>query len=574
MATNPANSPDRWDAIVIGSGVGGLSAAAYLSAAGSKVLLLERYTTLGGSSHVFSRRGRWEFDCGVHYIGDCGPDGLVTAMIRGVGLDDRIAWLPMDDGGFDRIIAPGFELATPVGWDAYLQNLLESFPDEQRAVRRFHSIMRLIGEAHDRNDMDTAGGMARWAVRARSGAAFMGVPYAATLAGCRLSPRAAYALSVQCGALACSPLILPTAAMAAFLQDYVGHGSYYPRGGGQMLAAGFAAVVTAHGGSIRTGSEIAEITLSDGRVNGVRLRDGEVFSAPVVVSNADVIKTYTDLIGLHRLPPLFRQRVRRWKMSQPLINGFFGVEMDLANSPNSNYFSIPDLADADSYRSLYRADRTFVTGRGFGSGDQWATHMARRQPMFVQSSSRRDPDNHRAAPSGHATIEVQTITPADPKLWGFDGYDVAAGDYSSDDRYREVKKIVMDGMLDRMEQAFPGSSSKVSIAELGSPATQTRFVNNTAGAPFGLRTSLVQAGPLRPRDTTPIPGLYTVGTSTAWGPGVVGSMLSGIRAAGSIVGRDLVAEIRRGVRLADGAALPRWGDDFDPATTTRALHAT
>lgn len=84
------------------------------------------------------------------------------------------------------------------------------------------------------------------------------------------------------------------------------------------------------------------------------------------------------------------------------------------------------------------------------------------------------------------------------------------------------------------------------LSELGTPATQTRFVNNTAGAPFGLQLRLSQTGPMRPRDTTPIPGLYTVGTSTAWGPGTVGAMLSGVNAAGSIIGRDLVPFIRSG----------------------------
>ena len=113
---------------------------------------------------------------------------------------------------------------------------------------------------------------------------------------------------------------------------------------------------------------------------------------------------------------------------------------------------------------------------------------------------------------------------------------------ASDLRNCEVKKIVMDGMLDRMEQAFPGSSSKVVLSELGTPATQTRFVDNTAGAPFGLQLRLSQTGPMRPRDTTPIPELFTVGTSTAGGPGTVGSMF------------------------------PTWNEDFDPCSTTRALH--
>jgi ferredoxin--NADP+ reductase len=563
---------NQWDAIVIGSGLGGLSTAAYLAAAGRKTLLLERYTTLGGTSHVFSRRGQWEFDCGVHYVSHCGPDGIVTAMMRGIGIDDRITWLPMDQTGFDRIIAPGFELATPVGWDAYEANLIDAFPGERKSVRRFHRLMRQIGEAHDRNDMVTAGGMARWAGRAGRAAAFMGLPYGATLAALGLSPRMAYALSVQSGAVACSPTVLPTAAMAAFFQDYVGTGSYYPKGGGQILAAGFAAVLTAHGGAIRTHSEVSEILLGNGRVQGVRLADGEVLSAATVVSNADIIKTYSDLVGLEKLPRFFRRRVTGWKMSQPLINGFFGVQIDLADRPNSNYFAIPDWGPAKSYRNMAAFGRNTLNGNGFNVGSEWAHDMAQRQPMFVQSSSRRDPSNHRAAPQGHATIEVQTVTPSDPRLWGFDGYDIANGDYSQDANYREVKKIIIDGMLDRMEQAFPGSSSRVKLTELGTPATQTRFVNNTAGAPFGLQLRLSQTGPMRPRDTTPIPGLYTVGTSTAWGPGTVGAMLSGVNAAGSILGRDLVPFIRSGGQLADSSALPRWEETFDPFTTTRALH--
>lgn len=562
----------QWDAIVVGSGLGGLSAAAYLAAAGRKTLLLERYTTLGGSSHVFGRRGQWEFDCGVHYVSHCGPDGIVTAMLRGIGIEDRITWLPMDQSGFDRIIAPDFEFATPVGWDAYEANLLDAFPGERPAVRRFHGLMRRIGEAHDRNDMVTAGGMARWAARAGRGAAFMGLPYAATLAALGLSPRAAYALSVQSGAMACSPTVLPTAAMAAFFQDYVGTGSYYPQGGGQILAAGFASVITAHGGAIRTNSEVTQILLGDGRVQGVRLSDGDEFSCAAVVSDADIIKTYTDLIGVERLPRLFRRRVTGWKMSQPLINGFFGVEIDLADRPNSNYFAIPDWGPATSFRSMAVFGRNTLNGNGFDVGAEWARDMAARQPMFVQSSSRRDPGNRRAAPDGHATIEVQTVTPSDPRLWGFSGYDVARGDYRQDSAYLEIKKIIVDGMLDRIEQAFPGSSSKVTLSELGTPATQTRFVNNTAGAPFGLQLRLSQTGPMRPRDTTPIPGLYTVGTSTAWGPGTVGSMLSGVNAAGSIVGRDLVPFIRSGGQLADSSAVPAWEGDFDPFSITRALH--
>jgi hypothetical protein len=106
---------------------------------------------LGGSSHVFRRQGKWEFDCGVHFIGDCGPEGQVPTLLRGLGLDDRIEWLPMERTGFNTTIGPGLELKMPFGWDGYLANLIAAFPGEERGLRRFVGVMRKVGESFDRS---------------------------------------------------------------------------------------------------------------------------------------------------------------------------------------------------------------------------------------------------------------------------------------------------------------------------------------------------------------------------------------------------------------------------------------
>lgn len=86
----------HWDAIVIGAGIGGLSTAAFLACNGKSTLLLEQYNVVGGCSHVFRRKRQWEFDVGIHYIGDCGETGQVTTMLNSLGLKERITFLPMD----------------------------------------------------------------------------------------------------------------------------------------------------------------------------------------------------------------------------------------------------------------------------------------------------------------------------------------------------------------------------------------------------------------------------------------------------------------------------------------------
>jgi hypothetical protein len=109
----------RWDAIVVGSGLGGLTAAAYLTAAGKRALLLEQYDVVGGCSHAFRRRREWEFKVGVHYLGDRGPEGQIPTMLRGLGLGDRIDFLPMDPArsaaGWSSGMPPSSGVAAPDG---------------------------------------------------------------------------------------------------------------------------------------------------------------------------------------------------------------------------------------------------------------------------------------------------------------------------------------------------------------------------------------------------------------------------------------------------------------------------
>ncbi|MFE7720358.1 phytoene desaturase family protein [Nocardia rhizosphaerihabitans] len=556
-----------YDAIVIGSGLGGSSAAAHLAAVGRRVLLLERYSVLGGSSHVFRRQGKWEFDCGVHYVGDCGPHGQVPTLLHGLGLDDRISWLPLDPAGFDIVTGPDLELKVPHGWDAYEANLIAAFPEDAAGLRRMVAIMKALSTNFDR-DLTPANGYGQWIRKTGPVSTLALLPLIAVLTLCGLKPRTMLAVSAQCGALATMPTTMATVAFAQFLGNYVGGGASYPRGGGQILAAGFAEVVTSHGGTIRRNAAVERILLEDGRVRGVRLADGEVISAPAVVSAGDVIRTYTELVGVEHLPRHLWAQLRTWRMSRPLINGFFGIELDLSDALNANYYAIPTWDDATDLLRLGRFAGTVMAGRGFDDGAAWASQVAARQPMFVQSSSRRDPGHAAAAPPGCATVEVQTITPYAPTLWGFSGYDVASGDYRSDRAYQAVKDVLMEGMAARIEQAFPGSSARVRFSELGSPATQERYVGNTGGAPFGLAVSPGQVGPLRPGTKTAIPGLYLAGTSTAWGPGTEGAMLSGRQAASAIVGRDLSAEVRAGAVLVDRSSLRRWEPGFDPLTAT------
>src|SRR4028118_1069975 len=134
---------EQWDAIVVGSGLGGLSAAAHLAANGKRVLVCEQYDVAGGCSQVFRRKRAWQFDVGLHYVGGV-HRGEIGSVLRGVGLAGRMEWLEMDPDGFDTLRFPRHEVRVPKGWDRYGDRLMAAFPDEVDALGRCLGILRAV----------------------------------------------------------------------------------------------------------------------------------------------------------------------------------------------------------------------------------------------------------------------------------------------------------------------------------------------------------------------------------------------------------------------------------------------
>src|ERR1700677_2736819 len=129
-----------WDAIVIGSGIGGLAAAALLSRhAGKKVLVLERHYTAGGYTHSFNRPG-YSWDVGVHYIGEVqDPRSPVRAVFDHL-TEGQLRWQPMPDI-YDRVvIGTGIGARTfgfPTGLENLRTQLKQSFPGEAAAIDHY-----------------------------------------------------------------------------------------------------------------------------------------------------------------------------------------------------------------------------------------------------------------------------------------------------------------------------------------------------------------------------------------------------------------------------------------------------
>lgn len=546
----------RWDAIVIGSGLGGLTCAAYLCAAGRRTLVLEAHSVAGGNSQVFRRtvRGReYEFDVGIHYVGECDRDGLITRMLRGLGLAERVVFRPLDPDGFSTLVFPDLRFRVPVGWDRYRARLLEAFPGEAEPLGRVVDVLRDVARDGRRlqnqelslGDLgDEAPTFVRWGLR----------PVTQLFEAHGLSQAASAVLLGEQGDYAVRPSKTPTA-LAAGLTDHYMRGAFYPEGGGQVLAARLVEAIRAFGGQVRTRAAVSRIRVERGRVAGVELERGERLDAPLVVSNADLKRTLLELVGAEHWRPATLERVKAFRMSLPLFATYLVVDGDFASLgvPNTNYW----IWGSTDLESIYAE---------LESGKLPSVPLA-----YVTTASLKDPTNPHLAPAGMTNLQVMTLAPREYSLWHAERgpHDARSNRYHSDPEYRRRKAELADRVLAAAEAVIPGLRERVRWQETATPLTQERFTRSTGGTSYGIEFATDQMGPMRMGPSTEIGGLYLCGASTPSGHGIANVMRSGLVAASAALDEDLFARVRAGEVLGDPDRLPPLEPGWDPLRASR-----
>ena len=533
---------DTFDDIVIGGGLGGLTCAAYLAASGRHVLVAEKHDITGGNSMVFRRRG-YEFDVGVHYIGECQVGGLINRILAGLSLEDRIRFRRMDDV-FDVLVFPDRTIEIPAGWDSYRQTLAEAFPDEADAVRCVLDVLERVANAAMRRPGSDIQDLFESGL----------TPLTALYDRFDLSVAARGALSHWAGLYGSGPDESATV-IHAILADHYMNGAFYPEGGGQMFSARLVQVIEACGGEVRVGALTEQIVADEtGRVVGVRFSDGTIAHAENVISNADYRRTVLELGDGLTWSAETVERAQTARMGYPLFCVYVVIEGDFERPVNnSNFFVFGHDDIAATFGSL---------SEGLIDDAPFA---------YISVASRKDPTNEGLAPSGFTNFQIMTLVPLEPAMWGVDEGPTTGPKYRRRDDYRSAKAALQDRLLERAEIALGPFRDRIVYVESATPLTQERYTRSTAGSSYGLAHAPDAVGPLRPGYATEIPGLFLVGANAPGGHGIAGVMAGGLAAAGQVLGEDLSSSVMEGQRVLASDVVPPDGPDFDPYETARGV---
>ncbi len=515
-----------YDAVVIGSGIGGLGVAALLaSEAGKRVLVLERHTVAGGFTHTFSRKG-WEWDTGLHYVGGMHEENGLLRRIFDRVTEHRLDWQPTGDI-VDRIVVGTRRFEYRAGLDRWRQRMLADFPAEESAIDSF---LELVGDARNRS-MGFFGEKAvpapiafvfGWAMRRgflRHSDRILGEVLDTLTDDAMLKA----VLAAQYGDHGMPPAQASFAMHAMVFAHYL-EGAAYPIGGSAAIAEAIAPTIESAGGRIVVGAQVDKILIAENRVTGVRMADGRDILCPVVISDVGIPNTAGRLLP-EGTPG--RQRLLEAAQAAGRSVGHCCLHIGLEKTaedlglPMANLWIYPG-PDHDANLQRFKSDPT-----------------APLPLVFISFPSAKDPDFERRHP-GRATIEVTTFAPYERfSRW----QDQPAG--RRDEAYVEMKKDLSDRLLQTLYQHVPQVEGEVAFHDLSTPLTTRWFCNYEKGEVYGLNHGPARFRQRALKPKTPIKGLWLTGQD-ACTAGIAGALLGGVLSASAILGRNLLKTISAG----------------------------
>ena len=493
------------DAIVIGSGIGGLVTASQLASKGAKVLVLEKYIIPGGSGGSFKRKG-YTFDVGASMIFGFGEKGYTNLLTRALkDVDESCETIP-DPVQLEYHLPNNFNLSVDKCYQDFIGKLSKHFPHEKEGIKKFYGTCEKVFNCLDSMPLLSIEdpnylfkvffkspfsclGLARW------------LPINAGDVAKRYikDPKLLKFIDIECFCWSVMPAIRTPMINAGmvFTDRHVG-GINYPKGGVGKIAEKLVSGLERLGSKIRYKANVTEILIKGNKAIGVKLTNGEKFYAKTIVSNS----TRWDTFGLRN-------------QKKGLIKEDF--------VPKSEYKWSKKYKPSPSFVSIHLGVNKEIISKDFNCHhiivENWDDLEKEKGVIFISIPTLLDSS---LAPEGKHIIHA--FTPSYIGEW----------ENLSRVDYVKKKEVYYLYILEKISKIIPNIKNNISHKEIGTPKTHKKFLGRFEGS-YGPIPSKKLLGLLpMPFNTTKINNFYCVGDSCFPGQGLNAVAFSGYACAHKI----------------------------------------
>ena len=496
ISSTPQEIQPEFDAIIIGSGIGGLVTATQLAAKKAKVLVLESYIIPGGSSGYFERSG-YHFDVGASMIfgfGDRGTTNLLTRALAAV--DMKVETIP-DPVQVHYHLPENLELKVHQDYEKFLQELISKFPHEAAGIRKFYGECWKVFNCLNSMELlslEELGYLTR--VFFKNPLACLGLArYLPQNVGDLArqyirDPKLLQFIDMECYIWSVVPADqTPMINAGMVFADRHYGGINYPKGGVGTIAQKLVEGLEKVGGKIQYKAKVAKIILEGNQAVGVKLVSGQEYRAKRIISNATRWDTFEKLLPAADMPRAEKQWQTRYKKSPSFLSIHLGVAAEVLPPGTECHHVILE---------------------------EWGNMEKSQGTIFVSIPTLLDPS---LAPAGHHIIH--TFTPSWVEEW----------QGLSPSEYTQRKETAAEKLIDRLEQIFPGLNQGLDFMEIGTPRSHRRFLGREDGTYGPIPRQKLWGLLGMPFNRTAVPGLYCVGDSTFPGQGLNAVAFSGFACA-------------------------------------------
>jgi all-trans-retinol 13,14-reductase len=491
----------HFDAIIIGSGLGGLASGTILAKEGMKVCVLEKNKQIGGNLQTFVRDDV-VFDSGVHYVGGLDKDQNLYQLFKYLGIMDKLKLKKLDEDAFDVIMFEGdpVEYKYAQGYENFIRVLGEQFPGEEANIRKYCEVIRDICLKFPLYNLRKGENVEKIGALEIDTKTFIesvtsNVKLQNVLAGTSL---------LYAGEANKTPLYVHALVLNSYIES-----SWRFLDGGSQIARLLSRQIVASGGKIVNYTNIVRLVEEDGKIAYAEADNGRKFFGNIFISNVHPVKTL-EMTDSEQIKKPFRNRIK-----------------NLANSISVFYINVVMKENCFKY-----ANRNYYF---FNTENAWdtltyeeSTWPAGYAMYFAASSSQSE--------FAEGVTLMTYMRFEEVAKWQHTFNTVASEEYRGDD-YEAFKKQKAEIFLDQVEKRFPGFRNCIKSYYTATPLSVRDYIGTDDGSLYGIVKDYRE--PLRtfisPR--TKIPNLFLTGQNLNM-HGVLGVSVSAVLTCSQIIGID------------------------------------